>query len=210
MHLDEQLRGEALFPQPARHLDHRELDDVSGRALHGMVHRRALPKPAQVRVARMELGNVALAAEHRLCVPALARLLDRGVQVRAHAGIGLEVTVDHVLCLAERYAKALREAKRLLPVDDAEVHRLRAGAKLGRHFLHRDAEHAARRRCVEIGAAVESRDQVLVTRQVREQAKLDLRVVSREKQRVLVERHEALANVATELSTHGDVLQIRV
>ena len=63
---------------------------------------------------------------------------------------------------------------------------------------------------MEIGAAVESRDQVLVTRQVREQAKLDLRVVSREEQRVLIERHEALADVATKLGAHGDVLQIRV
>ena len=63
---------------------------------------------------------------------------------------------------------------------------------------------------MEIGAAVERRDQVLVARQVREQAKLDLRVVGREEQRVLVERHEALANVATELGAHGDVLQIRV
>ena len=210
MHLDEQLRGEALFPQPARHLDHRELDDISSRPLHRVVHRRALTEPAQVRVARMELGNVALAAEHGLCVPALARLLNRGVQVRAHAGIGFEVAVDHVLGLAERYAKALREAERLLPVDNAEVHRLRARAKLGRHFLDGDAEHAARRRGMEIGAAVESRDQVLVTRQVREQAKLDLRVVSREEQRVLIERHEALADVATKLGAHGDVLQIRV
>ncbi len=51
------------------HLDHGELDDVGGRALHRVVHRRALTERLEVVVAALELRDPALASEHRDGVP---------------------------------------------------------------------------------------------------------------------------------------------
>ena len=51
---------------------------------------------------------------------------------------------------------------------------------------------------------------MLVAGEVREQPQLDLRVVGRHEQLARRERHERLADLAAELRTHGDVLQVRV
>ena len=192
------------------HLAHGKLDDVGGRTLHGVVHGRALAEAARVAVGGVQLGDVALAAEHGFGVALRARLGHGGIQVLAHAGVHVEVAVDHVLRLAERDAQALRKAERLLAVHDAEVHGLRAAAHLGRDVANGHAEHARGRGGMEVRATGERLDEAVVARQVRKQAQLDLRVVGRHEFAARLKRHEALADAAAELRAHGDVLQVRV
>ena len=80
---------------------------VGRAALHGVVHGRALAEAALRGIRGLELGDVALAAEHRLGIALLLRFGDGAVEVGAHAGVGLEVALDHLLGLAERDAQAL-------------------------------------------------------------------------------------------------------
>ena len=64
--LQDHARAEALGAQPTIDLDHRELHDVGGRALHRVVHRRALAEGrAGCSWTTPELGDAALAAEQR-------------------------------------------------------------------------------------------------------------------------------------------------
>ncbi len=124
------FRLKAVSDQAALNLVHGELDDIGRTALHGMVHRRALAEAALHFVARLQLGNMAFAAEHRSREPAFLRLFNRLVEVGAHARIGLEITVNHILSRFETDSQALGQAERLLAVHDAEVHGLRAAAQL--------------------------------------------------------------------------------
>ena len=210
MHLDHELGLKVLGQKTALHLVHGHLDDVGGAPLHGMVHGRALAEGPLLAVGALQLGNVALAAEHGLGEAALAGLGDGLVQVSAHAGVRLEVAVDHLAGLGHGDVQRLGESEGLLAVDDAEVHRLGAAAQLRCHRLHRQTEDARGRGGVEIRPGVECRHQVLVAGQMREQAQLDLRVVRRQEQLARPQRHEATADLAAELGAHGNVLQVRV
>ena len=210
MHLQHKFRLKAVSDQAALNLVHGELDDIGRTALHGMVHRRALAEAALHFVARLQLGNMALAAEHRGREPTFLRLFNRLVEVGAHARIGLEITVNHILSLFETDSQALGQAERLLAIDDTEVHGLRATAQLRGDLFHGNAEHACGGVGMEVGARAERIYQVLVTRQMREQAKLDLRVVGRNEHIALAQRHEASTHTAAEIGAHGNVLQVRV
>ena len=63
---------------------------------------------------------------------------------------------------------------------------------------------------MEVCPAAERVDQVLVGRQVREQAQFDLGVVGRQEALAFRQRHEAGADLAAELGAHGDVLEVRI
>ena len=63
---------------------------------------------------------------------------------------------------------------------------------------------------MEIRPGVERRYQVLVAGQMREQAQLDLRVVRRQEELALSQRHEATADLTAEIGAHRDVLQVRI
>ena len=172
VHLDHELGLKVLGQKTALHLVHGHLDDVGGAPLHGMVHGRALAEGPLLAVGALQLGNVALAAEHGLGEAALAGLGDGLVQVSTHAGVRLEVAVDHLAGLGHGDVQRLGESEGLLAVDDAEVHRLGAAAQLRCHRLHRQTEDARGRGGVEIRPGVECRYQVLVAGQMREQAQL--------------------------------------
>ena len=152
---------------------------------------------------------MALAAEHGERVPALVRLGHRAVQILAHARVGAIVAVYHLLGLAHGDVQALPQAKRLLAVHDAEVHRLGAAAHFGRDVFHCHAEDPGRRVRVEILPALECRNEPFIAGKVGEQAQLYLRVIGR-KEHAALGRDEGLADLAPQLRAHGDVLQVRV
>ena len=174
-----------------------------------MIHRRALAKVTQVHVRAAQFGNVPLAPEHGRRVPIFVCLGDDAVEVAAHLGIGLVVAIDHLLRLGHRNMQGLTQTKRLLPVDDSEVDRLGATAHLGRHLVNRHAKDVRGRMGVEVLPAQERIDKTLVSRKMREQPELDLRVVSRE-EHAAFRRDEGLADAAAELGAHGNVLQVGI
>lgn len=86
VYLQDHVGGKALFFQTAAYAGHRDLDDVGGGALHGVVHGRALAKAAELRIFGLELRNVATAAVHGLGVTCLLGTRHHVVEERAHAG----------------------------------------------------------------------------------------------------------------------------
>ena len=157
------MGGKALFFQTATYADHRDLDDVGGGALHGVVHGRALAKAAELRIFGLELRNVATATVHGLGVTCLLGTRHHVVEERAHARVGLVVAVDHVARLDHRDMQRLRQAVGLLTIHNAKVHGLGATAQVGRYLGHRHAKHTCRRLGMEVLALVKGAYQVLVT-----------------------------------------------
>ena len=179
MYLQNHVGGKALFFQAAAYAGHRDLDDVGRGSLHGVVHGRALTKAAELRVFGLELRNMATAAVHGLGVARLLGTRHHVVEERAHARICLVVAVDHVACLGHRDMQRLRQAVGLLTVHDAKVHGLGAAAQIGRYLGHRYAKHARGCLGMEVLALVKGTHQVFITREMRQQTQLDLRVVHR-------------------------------
>ena len=209
MNLEDELARHPLLTHARVDRDHRELDDVCRGALHGVIHRRALAKVAQVGVARQDVRNVTLATVHRGRPDIAFGKRDGLVKVATHAGISRKVAVDHLLRLRARDAKRRGEAVGLLSVDDAEVHCLSATAHHGRDLGHGHAKDTGGRLGMEVLALAEGRDEMLVAGEMREQAQLDLRVIAREKH--ATRSHlEGRAHAMPKLGTSRDVLQVGV
>ena len=157
------MGGKALFFQAAAYAGHRDLDDVGGGSLHGVVHGRALTKATELRVFGLELWNMATAPVHGLGVARLLGTCYHVVEERTHARVGLVVAINHVARLGHRDMQRLRQAVGLLTIHDAKVHGLGATAQVGRYLGHRHTEHARRRLGMEVLALVKGAHQVLVT-----------------------------------------------
>ena len=203
------MGGKAFFFQTAAYAGHRDLDDVGGGSLHGVVHGRALAKAAELRIFSLELRNVATAAVHGLGVARLLGTRHHVVEERAHARVGLVVAVDHATRLGHRDVQRLRQTVGLLAVHDAKVHGLGAAAQVGRYLGHGNAKHACGRLGVEVLALVKGAHQVLVTRKMCQQTQLDLRVVHRQKDASLACRKRRLDGTA-QLRASRNILQIGV
>src|SRR5688572_28437513 len=128
MHLHDQPRRDPGALQPAMHFDHRALDDVGSGALHRSIDCCALRALSQSCVARADVVEIQPAAEYRLDVAALARLLARLVHVAAYARIALEIQLDVARRLAALDAEPGGEAERGHAVDEAEVDHLGGAA----------------------------------------------------------------------------------
>ena len=174
-----------------------------------MVHGRALTKAAELRVFGLELRNVTAAAIHGLGIPRLLGTRHHVVQECAHAGVSLVVAIDHIACLGHRDMQRLRQTVGLLAIHNAKVHGLGAAAQVGRYLGYLDAKYARGRLGMEVLALVKGAHQVLVTRKMREQAQLDLRVVHRQKDAPLARRKRRLDGT-TQLRARRNVLQIGV
>ena len=96
----------------------------------------------------------------------------------------------------------LRQAVGLLAVHNAKVHGLGAAAQVGCHLGHRHAKYAR-------GRLVKGTYQMFITREMRQQTQLDLRVVHRQKDATLPRRERRLDGT-TQLRARRNVLQIRI
>ena len=120
-----------------------------------------------VDLAAEQAGHVALGA-HRVA---------HAVHVGADAGEALEVGLDVGPGLVLRDRELVGEAERRDAVDDAEVDRLGAPARLGRHALDRHAEHLRGGGGVDVEAVQEGALQLRDVADVGDEPQLDLAVV---------------------------------
>ena len=125
-------------------------------------------------------GNGTRAAKQGLHALLAARLFQHAVNVAADAGIFFKVCVDKLFRLALLDAQLLRQPEGREPVDNAKVHRLGAAAVFGVNQHGRHAKDLRSRERMNVIAAAESLRQQRVFREMRQQAQLDLRIVSGE------------------------------
>src|SRR5262245_9120094 len=102
-----------------------------------------------------------------------------------------------------------RERVRALAVDRREVDRLGSPTHLARDVTDVDAENDRGGLAVDVATRLERGDECRIAGKVRQQAKLDLRIVGDEE---LPSRlgHESAADVATEFAAYRNVLEVRV
>ena len=102
MDLEDHSRVGRLFAQGTVNPYHRKLYDVGGAALDGGVDGVAFGQRAEVGVLRVDVWQVAAAAEDGLDIAVGPRGGDARVDEFAYAREGGEVVVDDLLCLAAR------------------------------------------------------------------------------------------------------------
>ena len=140
-------------------VEHRDLDQVGGRALDRRVERHPLGHLAALPVVAGEVGQVAAATHDRLGVAAASGLVDDAAEVVADAAEGLEVLVHQPARLARVDAELGAEAERRQAVGEAVVHRLDLGPHLDGDLVGRDVEDPRRGDRVEVAARLERLDQ---------------------------------------------------
>ena len=96
-----------------------------------------------------------------------------------------------------------------LAIDDRKVHGLRLRAHLAGHILGCDPKQGPRGTHMHVLVRAKGFDQLRIVAEVRQHSQLDLGIV-RADDRPTVPRDEGLANLATELRSDGDVLQVRI
>ena len=197
--------GQAGGDQRRAHADHRALDDIGARALDRRVDRGTLAALALGLVFGGDAREPALAAEQRFGVALLADGLQGFVDITLDAREALEVSVDHRLRFLGRHAQTPGEAPARDAVENREVDRLGAATGVAVDL----AEQFLRGAGVDVGALLERLAQRRHIGHMRRQPQLDLRIVGRE-QHMAGFRHEAFADLATDLGADRDVLEVRL
>ena len=141
-------------------VDHRDLDDVGGRALHDRVHGQAFAEAARLPVRRADLRHGASPAEECRHVAVALGLLDRALDEVLDVREAGEVGVDVLLRLLARDLQVLRESERGDPVDDPEVDHLGDVALVLRQLGRVLSEHLGRGRRVDVLVAGERLAQI--------------------------------------------------
>ena len=136
----------------------------------------------------------------------LLAALDEGLYV----GILSEILLNQRRSLLAGDAELLAETEGRDAIDDAEVDALGIAALVFGDLFHRQVVNLGRRGGMDVETAVEGVEHVLVLGQRGDDTELNLRVVGRQQQVVVVSGHEGTAYLAAALGTDGDILQIGI
>ena len=210
MHLQYHLALELPLLHLLEHLHHRNLDEVGGGALDGRVDGVALRRLAQQSVLRVDVADIAAATQQCLYIEVFAGELQRVVQILRDFRETAVVIGDELAGVGLRNLQAVGQPEGGDAVQDAEVDRLGGAPHILGHLILRHAEDVRSHRRVDVLAALEGLYHPLVATDVRHDAQLNLRIVGGQDNVVFVGGHESLADVATPLGAHRDVLQVRV
>src|SRR4051812_5367737 len=125
---------QALFPQSGIDPDHRDLDQVSGRALQWSVYRSAFGEPALIGIFAIDIRDWPDPSEKSCNFLIAAGLFQSVVDERAHAFVLFKIGVDELLGFSGLDPKSLREAGCRESIDNSEVHDLGLAAMIsGNH-----------------------------------------------------------------------------
>ena len=117
---------------------------------------------------------------------------------------------EELLCLAPRDPGPRGQAEVAHPIGDPEVHHLGHRALVGGHFRRLLVEHPGGRLSMDVRPAGEGVTEMLVARDVGEDAQLDLRVVRGEERHVGAAGDERVADPPAERRPDRDVLEVRI
>ena len=209
------LRG--CRPEAPVHAEHRQFDEVGGRALHDRVDRgplgeregkdaRGTPPAGTVTDARDRPPS----SEHRRHAAIAAAPIEHVVHEGLGAGERPEVGGDERGSLALRDTERLGQSKTALTVEDAEVHRLGRSPHRGGDRGRVDPKHRRRGARVDVFAGREGPPHRLVAGEMGQDAKLDLRIVCRDEPPAGLAGQEGGADLLPFGRAGGDVLQVGV
>ena len=191
-----------------RHPHHGAADHIGGSSLNRRVDRRPFGK-ARPRPLGGNLRRVDLAAKQRLHITVLLGEIHRVVHILANAGEAFEIAVDEALRLAARDAQIACQAKARDAVDHTEIDRLGLAADLRCHLRQRHVKDLGGGHGVNVVTIGKGLFQRVDSRHVGQDAQLDLAVVERQ-EHIALFGDKGLADAATFLAAHGDVLQVGI
>ncbi len=209
MHLHDHARAQLFGFEPVLHGDHRQLDQVSRRALHRRIDCGPFGPGAARAVRRIDLGQPQAAAEHRFDIAARLGLQARLVHVLLHAREAREIAFNIIGRRAPFDVQVGRQAEGAHAVDQAEVDDLGVAALFALHVRGRDAEDLGGRRAVDVFAIGKGLEHRGVARDMRHDAQFDLRIVGRD-DHAAGRRDERFADTAPFGIAHRDILQVRL
>ena len=177
MNLQGHSRLQPPFKNGGVNPNHGKLDQVRRSALQRRVHRRTLGESAQVEVLAVDVGNRAHAAKQCLHPGIAASLIQGAINKRAYAAIFLEVSVNESFGFRSFDSQILRKPERRQAINNSKVDDLRLPPVVGRDHQWRHAEHLRCGQRMNVIATAKRLNQQRVFRVMRQQTKLDLRVV---------------------------------
>ena len=187
------------------HARHRALDEVGAGALDRRVDRRAFAALAFVLVRRLDAREPGLPAEQGLRIAALARALERALDIVGDAGEALEIAADQRLRLVGRDFEPARKPPARNAVEDREIDRLRLGAGVAIDL----AEQFDRGRGVNVLPLRERLLEFGDIGHMRREPQLDLAIVGGD-QHMARRGDEGIADLAADLAADRDILQIGI
>src|SRR6202044_486283 len=207
VNLKRHLRLQPAVTDELIDLQHRQLDQIGSSSLQWSIDCRAFGKTAHVRVARLNIRNRANTAE--VCSDGLVaahsreRLFDEPLNAFVTFEVRLDVLPRRLLVDIQLRSKP----KRADAVNNPEVDRLRAPARLFVHRRRIDAKDLASRQRMNILTGPIRVEQQWVLREVSHQPQLNLRVIRRH-QHIPRSRNERRTDLAANRSADRNVLQI--
>src|ERR1051326_1438185 len=208
VHLEQHRRIDFFFPKDVVDFYHRDLDHVCGRSLNRHVDRLSLGVAADVEVPAVDVREVSPPADEGGHIAILPCLLQRVEDVLVDLRKPFEVPRDEGLCFRLGDSQPGRKPEGPDAVHDAVVDFLRFPAQLFVHVLERDAEYPDGGRGVDVFTAQERLAQSFVSRDVRHDPQLDLRVICRHEAQVRISGDECLADTPPDFGPDRDVLKI--
>ena len=137
------------------------------------------------------------------------RFASHPFHITLHALIAREVLVDVGLRHPAVEPEIAREPEFAHPVYESEVDHLRHAALVGRNVLHLASEDFRRGCAVNVFAARKGGEKPFVAREMRHDAKFDLRIVGRDDDGPRF-RNEGFAHAPAFFGSHRNVLEIRI
>ena len=101
----------------------------------GGVHGIAFGQSARYGVLRLDVVQIAAAAEDRCYITVRTSLFRDTLHVGVDIGVGGEIAVDDFAGFLARNLQSLAQSECRNPVDDTEIGRFRAAAFFVRHFI---------------------------------------------------------------------------
>ena len=156
---------------------HGQLDHVSRTALNGGIDRISLGIASDNRIVRMNIRQETLTLEDRFHIALLTCHLNALFHIGLDAGIGLEITLNQLLCLAPRDVQPLGQTEDRDTIDYTEVSGLRLPTHVARHLCNRNTIDLGRSSGMDIRPTLKGLNHVRILAQVRHDTQLDLRIV---------------------------------
>ena len=159
---------------------------------------------------RIDVRQVTFAFEYRFDIAFFFCDADTLVHVIADTRIAFEITFYKLFGFCPGNVQPFGKSEYGDAVDDPEIGRFCLAAHVAGHFLYRDAVYLGGGCGVDIGAAAEGFDHVLVLAQMGHDAEFDLRVVRREEGAIFVVGNECFTDLTSQFVADRDILEIRI
>ena len=150
MDLHRHLGSQIFLFESAVNGNHRHFDDISSCSLNRSVHGVAFSKGTDGSILRMDIRQVAFAAEERLCVAFLARELFLGFNITDYPRESCEIIVNELFGFGTAAFQLLRQTKSRDTINDTKISGFGFSALVFGHLVNRQTVNPRRRSSVDI------------------------------------------------------------